>query len=148
VGLSREEGGGGDEACIRFEESQEGRSWVELEVAAAKVRGCQDEAPRLADGGCADEPGRLLWRKAEEDLLDEVVHQDRRRQHCAAEARVWVGKRGVRTVLNRFGRLHRLEVIQVGSGILFLRDPYAFFPSSWVGQLQHSFLRPICLFLV
>jgi hypothetical protein len=93
VGLGGEEGGGGDE-LLEVEEPQDGRCSMELAVAAAEARGGQDAAPRLTDSGGADEPCRLLGPKAEEDLLDELVHQDRqrrRRRHCAAEARVLVG---------------------------------------------------------
>ena len=80
VGHGREAGGGGHEAGDLVEESQDGRCPVELAVAAAKAPGGQDAAPRLADSGGADEPGGLVRGKAEEDLLDELVHEDRRRR--------------------------------------------------------------------
>jgi hypothetical protein len=52
---------------------------MELAVPAAKARGGEDAAPGFADGRRADEPGGLVRRKAEEDLLYELVHQDRRK---------------------------------------------------------------------
>lgn len=52
---------------------------MELAVPAAKARGGEDAAPGFADGRRADEPGGLVRRKAEEDLLYELVDQDRRK---------------------------------------------------------------------
>jgi hypothetical protein len=88
------EGGGGirDEAAVLFEESQDGRSSVELAVLATKARGGEDATPWSTDGRGADERDGIVRRKAEEDLLDELVHQLRWRRH--GEARVWVGSWG------------------------------------------------------
>lgn len=91
------EGGGADVDTAVFEEPQDGRRPVELEVAAAESRIGEDAEPGLADDGGADEAGGLSRREAEEDRIDqlrrkaeeevfcEVAH---RRRRAAAEARV------------------------------------------------------------
>jgi hypothetical protein len=79
VMLGREEGGFGGEGGIKAEVPQEGRRPMELAVAAAEALGGEDAAPGFADGRGADEPGGLVRRKAEEDLLYELVQQDRRK---------------------------------------------------------------------
>jgi hypothetical protein len=83
-----------------LEESQDGRSSVELAVPATKARGGEDATPWFANGQGADERDGIVRRKAEEDLLDELVHQLRWRWH--GEARVWVGKIGVRTLGRKY----------------------------------------------
>jgi hypothetical protein len=74
VRLGREEGGFGGEGGIKAEVPQEGRRPMELAVAAAEALGGEDAAPGFADGRGAD-----VRRKAEEDLLYELVQQDRRK---------------------------------------------------------------------
>jgi hypothetical protein len=96
------EGGGGirDEAAVIFEESQDGRSSVELAVLATKARGGEDATPWFADSRGTNERNGIVRRKAEEDLLDKLVHQLRWRRH--GETRVWVGKIGVRTLGRKY----------------------------------------------
>lgn len=111
------EGGSGYEAghagavgidlAVDEERQQRGRA-VELAVPASEA-GAGDEAARaLADERGAEEERRMLWREAEEDLLDVLLHQGRRRHGwIAAGARglVWFGRwrgseREKRTELN------------------------------------------------
>lgn len=79
-------GGGGSEAGVEGEdrievvgeeEAEEG-GLVAGDEAAAEARLEGEAAPALADGGGAGEAGGLVGGEAEEDLVDEVVHQLRR----------------------------------------------------------------------
>ncbi|KQK21113.2 hypothetical protein BRADI_1g58845v3 [Brachypodium distachyon] len=107
----RLKGGGREESAASWhvlEKSQDGRRPVELAVAAAEAGVGGDAAPRLADGGGADEVLGLIRREAEEYLLEERARQHRRRRRrygAAAEARVsgGLGIKGRARERNRVG---------------------------------------------
>jgi len=65
---------------------------VELAVPASEAGAGDEAAPALADERGAEEERGMLWREAEEDLLDVLLHQDRRRRRHA-----WIaaGARGI-----------------------------------------------------
>jgi len=88
--------GGGDEWRLQawvavadqvVEVAEEGRRSVERAVAAEEARVRQDAAPGLADERGAEEVRGLVRRDAEEDLLDELLHQRRQRARAARRRR-------------------------------------------------------------
>jgi hypothetical protein len=88
VGVNGEEGGGGGQGSepaeyriVVLEESQQGRRPVELAVEAGEGGAGEAAAPGLADERGAEEAAGIFWREAEEDLLEELVRQRRRRRH-------------------------------------------------------------------
>ena len=58
---------------------------------AAEARIGGDAVPGLADQGGVEEARGIVGRDADQDLLDEVVRQRRRRRHAAALG--WIGPR-------------------------------------------------------
>ena len=87
VGVGRAEGAGGDEAGhvdAVAQEAEHGGRAVELAEPAAEAGPGDEAAPGLADEGGVEEVGGLRRREADDDLLDELVHQSRdprRRSH-------------------------------------------------------------------
>ena len=69
---------------------------MELVDAAAEAGAGNGAAPGLADDGGTEEAGRVVDREAEEDLLDKVVREHRRRGAAGwrrghGSHRVWIG---------------------------------------------------------
>ena len=54
---------------------------VDLAELAAEGRAGDEAAPPLADEGGVDEARGVVGREAEEELLDQLVHERRRRRH-------------------------------------------------------------------
>ena len=88
--------GGGDEAWgfgvdPVVEEAEHGGCGVELVEAAAEPGTGDGDAPGLADKGAAEEAGWIVGREAQENLLDYLVGESRRRRCCHGTGLGWFG---------------------------------------------------------